>query len=100
MGLVLHLAEGVVPSGVVGLPMVEGFVETGEHTLDWAALAFFKPVDELIGTALEDLDGTFDAENKQAEPGESEDQADQGNHQQPPRFQPLRRSYVQGNFSV
>lgn len=88
MGLALHLTEGVVPSGVVRLPVVEGFVETGEHALGWATLAFFKSVDELISAALKDLDGAFDAENEQGEPGKSEDQADQGNHQQPPRVSP------------
>lgn len=84
MGWVLHLAEGVVPSGVLRLPVVEGFVESCERTLCAPALAFLDPIDELICSTLDHLHGSSDTKNEERQPGESKDQTDQGNHRQPP----------------
>jgi hypothetical protein len=60
MGVVLHLAEGIVPAGVLRLTVVEGFMEPGEHALCTSRFAFFNPVDELVGSALDKFEGAFD----------------------------------------
>jgi hypothetical protein len=84
MGRALHLAEGVVPSGVLRLPVMEGFVESCKGTLCAPALAlalaFLDLVDELIRSALDHLHGSPDTKNEERQPGESKDQTDQGNH--------------------
>lgn len=63
MGWALHLAEGVVPSCVLRLPMVEGFVESSERTLCAPALAFLDLIDELICSPLYHLHGSSNPEN-------------------------------------
>ena len=56
----LHLAEGVLPSCMVGLSMVKGLVNPGKNALCGSALAFFDTVDELISFALQELYRTFE----------------------------------------
>ena len=60
----LHLTEGVVPSGVLYLPLVEGFVEPCERSLGAPASAFFERIDELVCSALENLHGSAHAKNE------------------------------------
>ena len=58
MGAGLHLTEGIVPSGVLCLPVVERFMEAREHTLGAPGLAFLYPIDELICSTLDHLHGS------------------------------------------
>jgi hypothetical protein len=69
----LHLAEGVILSGVVGLAVVQRFVEPREQTLRRAAFAFLDAIDEPACAALDDLDRTPHTQYEEGEPDEAEE---------------------------
>jgi hypothetical protein len=71
----LHLAEWIVPPGVMGLTLVEGLVQSGEQALGRAARTFLDVIDELIGAALDDLQRAAHAQNEQSEPNETKEHA-------------------------